>query len=294
MATLDLRPLSLGELLDRTFSVYRRNFALFLGIASIPYLFLIALMTLAAVLIGLSLPFAAASARHAPLAGPALAGLVGGALFASLIFGAAFALSAAAAVFAVSEIYAGRKPTILASLRLAVGRTWAILGVLVLIALISMAGLIVFIVPGIYFGCRLSVAIASALVEGIGPTEAIRRSLNLTKDFAGRAFLILLLTVCLSYAAMAVFQMPFFILIAASAKNPAMVMVWTGLMEIGNLTGSILVAPVSAIAFALLYYDLRVRKEAFDLQLMMQAIGPDPMPPPIVGGVPSAFGRDAS
>jgi hypothetical protein len=31
MATLDLRPLSLGELLDRTFFLYRRHFLLFVG-----------------------------------------------------------------------------------------------------------------------------------------------------------------------------------------------------------------------------------------------------------------------
>jgi hypothetical protein len=42
MAPLDLRPLSLGELLDRTFFLYRRHFLLFAGIAAIPYsLFLI-------------------------------------------------------------------------------------------------------------------------------------------------------------------------------------------------------------------------------------------------------------
>jgi hypothetical protein len=44
----------------------------------------------------------------------------------------------------------------------------------------------------------------------------------------------------------------------------------------------------------LFYYDLRVRKEAFDLQMMMQAIGADPAPPVISGGAPSMFGRDAT
>jgi hypothetical protein len=39
MAALDLRPLSLGELLDRTFSLYRKHFFLFVGIAAIPYSF---------------------------------------------------------------------------------------------------------------------------------------------------------------------------------------------------------------------------------------------------------------
>src|ERR1700692_148322 len=39
MATLDLRPLSLGEFLDRSFFLYRRHFPLFVGIAAIPYSF---------------------------------------------------------------------------------------------------------------------------------------------------------------------------------------------------------------------------------------------------------------
>ena len=50
MAALDLRPLSLGELLDRTFFLYRRHFLLFLGIAAVPYL-----LVLIPVLVGLLL-----------------------------------------------------------------------------------------------------------------------------------------------------------------------------------------------------------------------------------------------
>ena len=38
MAEWQLRPLSLGEILDRTFTLYRRNFLLFLGITAIPHL----------------------------------------------------------------------------------------------------------------------------------------------------------------------------------------------------------------------------------------------------------------
>jgi hypothetical protein len=34
MPELDLRPLSLGEILDRTFTLYRRNFLLFFGITA--------------------------------------------------------------------------------------------------------------------------------------------------------------------------------------------------------------------------------------------------------------------
>src|SRR5580692_7050793 len=42
MPELDLRPLSLGEILDRTFTIYRRNFLLFIGIIAIPQLMVLA------------------------------------------------------------------------------------------------------------------------------------------------------------------------------------------------------------------------------------------------------------
>jgi hypothetical protein len=42
MPELDLRPLSLGEILDRTFTLYRRNFLLFTGIIAIPQLMVLA------------------------------------------------------------------------------------------------------------------------------------------------------------------------------------------------------------------------------------------------------------
>ena len=40
------------------------------------------------------------------------------------------------------------------------------------------------------------------------------------------------------------------------------------------------VSPVGTIALALVYYDARVRKEAFDIQFLMESIAP---PPPIAG-----------
>ena len=41
----------------------------------------------------------------------------------------------------------------------------------------------------------------------------------------------------------------------------------------GSLLASIVTFPIGTIALALLYYDQRVRKEAFDLQLMMESLG---------------------
>jgi hypothetical protein len=293
MAVLDLRPLSLGELLDRTFFLYRRHFLLFVGIAAIPYSFFF-VINLAAALV----PLFARSAASSRIATANLAtiGIGGGLLaFVALIAGGvAFLFSVGATVYAVSEIHTGRQTSIRESLRRVQGKTGTIFGVLFLSGLILIGGFIALIIPGIYLMCRICVATPAALLEDVGPSESIRRSFDLTRDFAGRAFMIYMLYFAMAWGVIAVFQFPFMLLLVITAKQMQFRVLLTVLMQAGNFIGSVLVAPVSTIGFALFYYDLRVRKEAFDLQMMMQAIGADPMPPPITGGVPSMFGRDAS
>ncbi len=295
MATLDLRPLSLGELLDRTFFLYRRHFLLFAGITAIPYS-LILIFQLSNTLLGrIALGSPTPSGPHptaSPATGFALAG--GGTLAFGLILAAAiaFLFSLGATVFAVSEIYAGIRPFIRGCLRRVRGKTGVIFGVLLLSGLIVFGGLILLVIPGIYFACRICVAIPAALLEDLGPFDSIRRSFALTKNFAGRAFMIYLLYFALAWGVVAAFQIPFLILIAVNARQPQMVTMWMALMRVGNFFGNVLVAPVSTIGFALFYYDLRVRKEAFDLQMMMKAIGGDPLPPRMTGGAPSMSGRD--
>ncbi len=293
MAALELRPLSLGELLDRTFFLYRRHFLLFVGIAALPYsIFFV--INLGAALLPL-LARVAGSGRLQSAGLPAVA--IGGGLFALIAAFAgfvAFLFSVGATVYAVSEIYTGHQTSIRASLGSVRGKTGTIFGVLFLSGLILMAGFIALIIPGIYLLCRISVATPAALLEDIGPSDSIRRSFDLTRDFAGRAFMIYMLYFAMVWGVVAVFQFPFMLLMAVNAKQTQLLILWTVLTQVGNFIGSVLVAPVSTIGFALFYYDLRVRKEAFDLQMMMQAIGADPLRPPITGGVPSMFGRDAS
>ncbi|MGB7283639.1 MAG: hypothetical protein WBE13_15335 [Candidatus Acidiferrum sp.] len=60
MSTLDLRPLSVGELLDRTFSLYRRHFLLFIGISAIPELLVLALQLVQLAVVPSRLPGRAA------------------------------------------------------------------------------------------------------------------------------------------------------------------------------------------------------------------------------------------
>jgi len=291
MATLDLRPLSLGELLDRTFFIYRRHFLTFVGIAAIPYALALAVVLLVSLAI-----YAAPGRGVLPFSIQVAGGVFGVVLLLAVIIAVsgAFLYSAGASVFAVSEIYAGRRPSIRESFRLVRGKAGTIFGVMTLTGLIVMAGFIALVVPGLYLMCRVPVATAAALVENQGPSDSIRRSFELTRNFAGRAAIIFILALALTYGVGFLFQMPFLILMAVSAKQTHLAHLWTGLAQVGNLMGGILIAPIHSIAFALFYYDLRVRKEAFDLQMMMQAIGGGPVTPPVTGGVPSMFGRDAS
>jgi hypothetical protein len=292
-ATLELRPLTLGELLDRTFFLYRRHFLLFVGVSALPYsLFFIA--KLAVVLLpALAGHASSAHSRSSGIVAMAVGGgLVG--LITVLVGCIAFLYAVGAAVHAVAEIYAGRTTSIRDSLGSVRGKSGTIFGVMFLTGLLLIAGLIAFIVPFFYIMCRLSVAIPAAVLENLGPAEAIRRSFALTRNFAGRAFMIYLLYFAIAFGVIAVFQFPFAMLMVLSAKQPHLVMIWTIVMQLGNFIASSVVSPVSMIGFAVFYYDLRVRKEAFDLQIMMQAIGADPSSLPVTGRVPSMFGRDAS
>jgi hypothetical protein len=52
---------------------------------------------------------------------------------------------------------------------------------------------------------------------------------------------------------------------------------------LGNFIGGTLAAPVATIASTVFYYDLRVRKEAFDLQLMIASVPAANPTPPVPG-----------
>jgi hypothetical protein len=58
----------------------------------------------------------------------------------------------------------------------------------------------------------------------------------------------------------------------------------------GSFLASALAGPISTIAVALMYYDQRIRKEAFDLQWMMDSIGhpSQPAAPEVPAAVPRA------
>jgi membrane-anchored glycerophosphoryl diester phosphodiesterase (GDPDase) len=283
MAAIDLRPLSLGEILDRTFSLYRSNFLLFVGITVLPHILILAYNLLKAAAAGVGrvqvVGGQSTSASYYFAAFGGLIFLVGFVVYIGLYF-----LAEGATVYAVSEIYLGRKTTITDCFRRMNGRVLNLFGVALLSGLAAVAGLILLIVPGFWLACRLVTCIPAALLEDLGPGDALSRSFHLTKGSAGRAFLIYLLYFLLLYMGLMIFMFPFAIVAGIAAEHHlGTATLWLAAGQLGNFVAFVLVTPFFTIATAVFYYDLRVRKEAFDLQLMMNpgAAVPAPSPGPL-------------
>jgi membrane-anchored glycerophosphoryl diester phosphodiesterase (GDPDase) len=275
MAELGLRPLSLGEILDRTFSLYRRHFILFLGITGLPHLLILAL-NLGQVLL-IKVPAVTKPPLAAQLQTRGGGGLMGlgivGLLVGVVVYLVAYLFSQGGTIYAVSELYLGRTTTIGSSLRRVWGQLANLFGVSLLNGLAVMGAAILLIIPGIYVACRLITCVPAALLEDLGPRESLERSFRLTKNNAGRAFVIYFLYFVLLYAAAFLFMTPFGVVVAMYSKDPGMLLLSMGLLQVANFLAGILVGPFLLIATSIFYYDLRVRKEAFDLQLMMNPSG---------------------
>jgi hypothetical protein len=290
MTEVDLRPMTLGEVLDRTFKLYKSNFWLFAGITALPYL-LILLAEVGAAALGSASKATQAPPQISPslFAGALAGGAVVGILYL-LMTGAAHA----ATVFAVSDLYLARPVSVRGSFARVGTKVFRVLFVFFLIGLvigggvvlIAIAGAIIksgaviaigfllLMVPAIIFVCRAAVAIPVAMLEDIGAARSLGRSLQLTKGHAGQIFLIFLLVVCLSYVALLILQAPFMALVAASAAAHQAPSIGVVILQyLAMFVSQVLIGPIGTIAFSLMYYNLRVRKEAFDIQHLMASLG---------------------
>lgn len=311
-----LRPMSTSQVLDRTFFLYRKNFALFVGIALVtPTLTLISRLIQLAVF-GMPVnpgqmgadPAASAAMFQQFFTRIAVSGLIG-----LVIYMVGYAITTGATVQAVSMLHLGRTTTIsesYARVRPIWGRLlWLLVRVFliamgpivlgyVLIALaglgIAMAGksnaglmvglglfiLVVFVgiavaaVWSVRAYCRYALAVPACTVEDLPVKFALIRSKFLTKNSLGRVFVVYFLTAVISIAVTLLLQTPTYLTPGAFSLrgglhlSPAL-LAWTYTSE---FIGQLFAGPIGAIAMALVYYDERVRKEAFDLQLMMEAM----------------------
>lgn len=303
----ELKPMTLSELLDRTFSLYRNRFWLFCGLMVGPEIarlacFLVVIVAfplrdLTVVAPNPQDPFAALAAL-----GPRLAATFA-ATFVALLFGA---LALGAVTVAVSELYLGRAATIRGSYEVVRGRIFGLFGLILMLMLVGIAFLtagsfaggfagaigmiatslispvigVVFLFLFIFGGVigafwllmRFAVSIPAFMLERRGVVESMSRSGTLTHGHRNRIFA----TVIVMYVVLLVFQvalaLPFWIM-QSTYRVKGLFPLWIQIGQaVSAAAASIIAAPLLMIAIALIYYDVRIRKEAFDLESMMGAM----------------------
>ncbi|HXJ87502.1 MAG TPA: hypothetical protein VMS18_11845 [Candidatus Binatia bacterium] len=260
--TTALRPLSTGELLDRTFSLYRSHFGLFVGIFALPYLVVLAYRCV-------GLVFQSPSPQLSNMVVSLLWNL--GALFLIVIVSAA---SQAATVVAVSNLHLDRPASVMDSFAAVKVHILGVLGLSMIVSMAAGMACLFLIVPGVLLFIMWSLAVPAKVLEHKGVFDSMSRSMELTKGGRGRIFVIGLLVVVLALAVSWLLQWPVLIAAGFSLKSgiQRLTIGWQVAMLISEFVSRSLVGALSTIALSLVYYDQRVRKEAFDLQLMMSTI----------------------
>jgi Membrane domain of glycerophosphoryl diester phosphodiesterase len=133
-------------------------------------------------------------------------------------------------------------------------------------------------VLSIWLFIRTLSAGSAIVLEGMSATGALSRSLRLT---SGRTWRILASRLSVAFLtlipALAISGMVTSVLTSAGGKNPSFAFVW---LAIGGAVAGAIITPISSIFSALLYLDLRVRKEALTAESLATSYDPATGGPP--------------
>jgi hypothetical protein len=254
-----LRPLGVGEILDTALAVYRRHaFSLWRVVAVV--------IALPAALNG-ALAVAERQVRDSNGSSGSLFVLQLLYLIISLV--ASF-LATAAAYRLVADAYLGRPVDPAASLRFGLRRLASVIWVSVLAGLGIFVGLLLVIVPGLYLAVAWSVAIPVVLGENLRGRKALARSRRLVRGRFWPCAGVLVLSFLLAGIVAAVIAVVV-AGIAGSSGNDTLLFFDQG---VSTLIADTLVLPFQVAVTTVLYIDLRVRKEGFDVQLLAHSLGP--------------------
>ncbi|MEV7585980.1 hypothetical protein [Streptomyces erythrochromogenes] len=163
-------------------------------------------------------------------------------------------------------------------------------------------GVLLCLPVSVWLVTRLSLAPAAAVCEGLGPVAALRRSAHLVKDGWWRAFGITMLGHFIAMAGGYAIQMPFsFIGIAAfmpsmidagePGADPSAAIAGLGVyvvcLMVGGLISGLFQFGFPPLVYAVLYVDLRMRKENFAEALIAGAPPAAPAPAPASAPTPT-------
>lgn len=249
-----LRPLSYRDIFDETFDLYKNHFLLFVGISAIVLLPIYVISGL----------FGAGKNS------------IGNSLFGLLIFPARYLITAAT-TWAVAQSYLGNVPTILNSYRSLKGRFLSFAWMMFVTSILIFGGSILLIIPGLILYLRYAFVSAVFVVEGAQTGDYRGRSSKLAADNYWRIFVVAFVSILVYYVIGSILGLYSTHLLKSALGTPALRMMLSRIIL--GLSESI-VTPIHLIAIVLLYYDLRVRKEGFDIELLAQSLTPKDQPEP--------------
>lgn len=234
MPEIALRPRSATELLDAAFQLLRDNFKLFFLVALGAFIPIIVLEVAVAV------------------DGRGFASVMN--LLVSLVFEP---LATAAIIVVASERYMGRDVTPGEALGRVWGRIRTVVGTAIVYNIIVFVGFVLLIIPGLYFATRFFAMMPAVIIEGYDSSTSQKRSTQLTEGSRMRIF--------------GLFVVSYLIFVILLVMATAL----AGLV-VGAVAGVVLarvamaaIYPFIGIVTTLLYYDLRIRNEGLDLDIMM-------------------------
>ncbi len=244
----------MGEILDVSFTLYRRHFAPLAGVAlvcaGIP------------VVLNLFIEAAGGMLQNLPLA-----------FIYYLVFAALNSIATAATVFIVSESYLGRPVEAREALRRAAPYIGRLLICSMLTAAVIFVGIVLLVVPGIILIAGLLLAIPALVIEGNSASAALSRSWELTRGSRWRMLGLLVVLVILVYVPIAAIGglVAMFVPGAGSMLTTPSITLSVAAAAVSGLV-QIFIYPLFYCVLTVAYYDLRVRKEGFDLEVLASTL----------------------
>ena len=263
----ELRPRGIGEILDSAVALYRARFTKLTLVAAavvVPVQFLSALVLLSAQpdhftlnVTGTVTPQYDSNSVGIQIAAVVVVALVG-VLSTALIV--------AVSTRIVADAYIGRSSGTRESVRAVRPRVLAVVGTSLLVLASEAIGFVFCLVGALFPLTLFAVAVPVLILEATGVSAAIGRSVKLTKPHAmhvlGLVATAQLLTAILNGALAEAVS-----LVLRSGGSTVAVVIGQSL---ASTIAGILTTPFVATAIVVLYFDLRIRDEAFDVQLLMQ------------------------
>lgn len=247
-----LRPMTAGDIIDEAIGLYRRNLRTFIIIGAV------ALVPLGLVQIVLTL-----------IAGTTDLIMVGiFSIVSSVLSFFAYILVWSASISAAASALLGEPTDARRAYDHALGHLGPVIGLALLYG-IAVFLLMFTIVGGIYFAIAWVFAYHALIVEGRGIRESLSRSRRLVSGHWWRVVGIGLIVYIIWIVIVLAFSLPAMLFGADAFINPTADAspVASVLSTIGNTAGTIVAGPILYCTITMLYYDLRVCKEGYDIEL---------------------------